>query len=573
MTVRQFSCPEKENDFDCKNISSCRVMSSKGEDYPFIFTTNLPRYVMKPRHCLYPMTHFIHEGSEYFSLRCKNVPSNCIAWCTAYERRTLFLSRGMPLGKAFTSPLAAAAAQRGSDGPRRETTSISNKTAVASLPKSMNLHTSDTDVPIFGPGDDEEKAAEGEEEGNPGAEEVLGEEEEEEEVYVPGTQSPEIVENGMAEEPSCEDVKGNPLWTFWLYLFIRTFAELFPAAVVALLDAAVLRLSSVPDLNSSSISSSTAISNSRAHFGSQHVWGLVAMSLFSPLCGYLMDIHSGAFNFVDFAACFYALAALMIITAVLAAVLPFGAEPFCRSWWKDMGRVLGNIELVAMFCVCLALGVYWGGLETFLYWYLEDLGAPRVLLGATIAAGAVPAIPVFCAIQPIIRVCGHANLLIIALTVYSARLAGYSAITNPWVSLPWEALEVFTLHLAWAAALMYAYEKSPRSLTATTQALVTIIHFGVGRGLGSLLGGYGISVFGARNTLRMASVSAAVLAVVYLAFYHLFLRVHRCRREKDFDRRMRMEREEMMKPMAQGGSYPPVILTTPGPKTWRNGVT
>ncbi len=36
-------------------VSSCRVMNPGG-DSPFIFTTNLPRHVEKPRHCLYPMT-------------------------------------------------------------------------------------------------------------------------------------------------------------------------------------------------------------------------------------------------------------------------------------------------------------------------------------------------------------------------------------------------------------------------------------------------------------------------------------------------------------------------------------
>jgi hypothetical protein len=89
--------------------------------------------------------------------------------------------------------------------------------------------------------------------------------------------------------------------------------------------------------------------------------------------------------------------------------------------------VLGNVELLAMFTVCLALGVFWGGMETFLYWYLEDLGASRLLLGLTVAVGAVPAIPVFFAIRPILRICGHANLLIVALTLYSARLAGESS--------------------------------------------------------------------------------------------------------------------------------------------------
>jgi hypothetical protein len=117
-----------------------------------------------------------------------------------------------------------------------------------------------------------------------------------------------------------------------LYLFFRTFAELFPAAVVALLDAAVLFLTAPQDRD---LAPSPRCSN----FGTEHLWGLVALALFSPLCGYLMDIHVVVFGFVDFAAAFYALAALMIITAVLAAVLPIQADSICRSWWRDMWKV------------------------------------------------------------------------------------------------------------------------------------------------------------------------------------------------------------------------------------------
>jgi hypothetical protein len=64
--------------------------------------------------------------------------------------------------------------------------------------------------------------------------------------------------------------------------------------------------------------------------------------------------------------------------------------------------------------------------------------------------------------------------------------------------------------------------------------------------LGSLLGGWGISTFGSRQTLRIASVAAAVLAVAYLIFYYCYVQVHRCRRKKQFDRRAKQEREEML---------------------------
>ena len=47
-------------------------------------------------------------------------------------------------------------------------------------------------------------------------------------------------------------------------------------------------------------------------------------------------------------------------------------------------------------------------------------------------------------------------------------------------------------------------------------------------------------------TLRVASVAAAALALAYLAFYYCYIQVHGCRRKKQFDRRAKEEREEIM---------------------------
>jgi hypothetical protein len=328
-------------------------------------------------------------------------------------------------------------------------------------------------------------------------------------------------------------VKGDPLWTFWLYLFVRTLAELFPASVVALLDATILKMTA----------------NTGSHFGKEHIFGLIALSLFSPLCGYLMDFHNGIFGFLDFATCFYALSALMIISAILAMVLPTfmsNSDYYCKYWWRDMSQILCNVELLAMFMVLLVMGIFWGGLETFGYWYFEDLGASRLQLGLTIAAGAVLAVPLLCVMPSIVKICGHANLLIIALTFYSVRLAGYSAIVDPWMALPWEALEVFTLHLGWVAAILYTNEKAPKNLTATSQAIIVVVHFGIGRALGSFLGGLGIAKFGSRTTFKLASIAAAASAIIYLVFYHFYIKVHRCLREREFDRRLKREKQQMM---------------------------
>lgn len=58
--------------------------------------------------------------------------------------------------------------------------------------------------------------------------------------------------------------------------------------------------------------------------------------------------------------------------------------------------------------------------------------------------------------------------------------AGYSFITNPWWSMPFEALECFTVSLMSAAAVSYAADLATPSTLATLQGMYGGIYYGVG---------------------------------------------------------------------------------------------
>lgn len=55
-----------------------------------------------------------------------------------------------------------------------------------------------------------------------------------------------------------------------------------------------------------------------------------------------------------------------------------------------------------------------------------------------------------------------------------------SIITEPWLVLLSEVLEVFTLVLMWVTAILYLRHLIPRRFTVTGQALPVIAHFCLG---------------------------------------------------------------------------------------------
>jgi hypothetical protein len=58
----------------------------------------------------------------------------------------------------------------------------------------------------------------------------------------------------------------------------------------------------------------------------------------------------------------------------------------------------------------------------------------------------------------------------------------------------------------WNVACVYANDKAPKDIAATFQSLVDGIHWGLGSGLGSLLGGYYYEVYGAVDLFQSCKI-------------------------------------------------------------------
>ena len=100
-------------------------------------------------------------------------------------------------------------------------------------------------------------------------------------------------------------------------------------------------------------------------------------------------------------------------------------------------------------------GSIWGFLESYLFWFLEDLGSTKLTMGISLAVGTIAGIPLTIASGAIIKKLGsviqnhdfiyykiiisrNTNVITVALFIYSFRLLGYSFINLPLESLVFE---------------------------------------------------------------------------------------------------------------------------------------
>lgn len=97
-------------------------------------------------------------------------------------------------------------------------------------------------------------------------------------------------------------------------------------------------------------------------------------------------------------------------------------------------------------------------------------------------------------------------------------MAGYSLIYNPWHCLIFEAMESITSALSFTAAVTYAAKLSTTTTDSSIQGLLGGLYFGVGKGAGSLVGGYLMKGFGTRPTYQIFAVFTLLTGVIYWMF-------------------------------------------------------
>lgn len=200
--------------------------------------------------------------------------------------------------------------------------------------------------------------------------------------------------------------------TFWIYFGLRFLATTMLSAGVTIMDPIAL----------------TMIEKYGGDFGRERLFSSIGMAIFSPITGILIDYTSRGLGYTDYSAAFYTYDILLIISTITVLMMPLGEKLPVDNVFRDLFRLLKMPHVMVFIIFLFALGNFWGFIESFLFLYLKELGAPNYLLGITITVGTVSSIPFLYGAEKITRVFGHVNLIIVAFFSHAVRLVGYSFI-------------------------------------------------------------------------------------------------------------------------------------------------
>lgn len=185
-------------------------------------------------------------------------------------------------------------------------------------------------------------------------------------------------------------------------------------------------------------------------------------------------------------------------------------------------KALANTHILIYLASVTVMGFGAGVIFSFLYWHLQDIGGSPVLFGILSVVNHASEIVAYFYTFQVINKYGHVKVMYICLAVNVCRFVILSWLDNPWMVVPLQVLQGFALATVWASASSYISLIAPPHIKPSAQYIIQLLYHGIGKGVGSIVGGTVISVIGTRLTFLLYALLCAVMCGGGYALNKLF---------------------------------------------------
>ncbi|CAJ0941122.1 unnamed protein product, partial [Mesorhabditis belari] len=175
-------------------------------------------------------------------------------------------------------------------------------------------------------------------------------------------------------------------------------------------------------------------------------------------------------------------------------------------------KALLNLHIIIFFILVTIFGMGTGIVFSFLYWTLQDLGGSPSLFGMLSVVNHGGEIIVYFYAFRIINKFGHMRTIYGCLLVNTVRFFILALIDNAFLAIPLQALQGLVIGVLWACASSYISLIAPAHVKSSAQQLLFLLYQGVGKGIGSILGGICIQTMGARPCFVLYGILCAIAA-------------------------------------------------------------
>lgn len=285
---------------------------------------------------------------------------------------------------------------------------------------------------------------------------------------------------------------------FWHYVAVRVLLEVLRASSLMLFEGAVVAI----------------IKEQGGDYGIQKLFGTLGGVVLGPLAGKIIDFGQGpsAYTVVIVTYC-----CLRSVTALLILKLELDFKPPAKRILKNLGKVVFQVEVMSFVLAFMFAGILWGFLDNFLFWYLEDLGATKLLMGVSLAIGTLAGLPVTVFSSLIINKLGHRKIVVLALSLYVIRMFAYSLLKSAEPFVAFEVFKPLSTSLLLISVFTFIKNYSPVTTAASVEAIFGSAYFGIGKGLGGLLGGLAMESLGAKMAFTTFGYATGAAILTYIS--------------------------------------------------------
>lgn len=299
---------------------------------------------------------------------------------------------------------------------------------------------------------------------------------------------------------------------FWIYTVSVVIAWTSSATMYTVTDAAVCEV----------------LGDNVNAFGRQRLWGTISWGIVSPLIGFSIDEASGLAH-TDYTPGFYVFVAVMVLDMILICLMPrLRTADLSVSFVKDIATLFCNAEIVLFTLWTFVVGALMGVLWSFSTWFLEDLHAPKLMIGlANTVMSLCVEVPLFFLSKTILERIGYFFSYSAAFLAFSIKFIGYSYLQNPWYGLIVDIAGGAIFPLAYSAMTVFAKRVATPGTAASMMCILGSTFEGLGVAAGNLLGGMSFDKIGARLTFRYLGYASAVGALCCTLSYLLLRLISR----------------------------------------------
>lgn len=250
-------------------------------------------------------------------------------------------------------------------------------------------------------------------------------------------------------------------YLFNIFLVLIVVGEFFEAPSFIMIDTALIH----------------QLGEKSHDYGKTRMFGAIGYGLAAFGVGAVLDttryVYCGH-EMNNYMTIFYFFVVFMIICLIFAVTLfkfKYNDGASCTSSSiLAVYKLCFSIKYASFLLTVWFMGIGNGGQVTFVNWFLEDLGASKLMMGLATVVRSSAVITGFFFSGTVINRLGELHTIFLSLVVFSVIYFGYSFLVNPWMVIPLEILQGWVYAISWSTCIVYLSAVTPDDGAATMQS-------------------------------------------------------------------------------------------------------